>query len=122
MSSCVTGEIMEMQRAVRHMLIDFKQTCDSEWDVLTECGVSVKIIRQLKCFERKFYRAPYRLFPRQILCSGRKLLLYAFAFEYGNNILGNQAKMGFSYNNLGALETERGCTGSHSCEELALED
>ena len=49
----VTGEIMEVQRVVRHMFIDFNQACDSERDVLTECGVSVKIISQLKCFLQK---------------------------------------------------------------------
>jgi len=45
MGSCVTDEIMEMQRVVRHVFIDFNQACDSERDVLAECGVSVKIIR-----------------------------------------------------------------------------
>jgi len=44
MHSSVTGEIMEMQGAVPLMFIDFNQACDSERDVLTECGVSVKII------------------------------------------------------------------------------
>jgi hypothetical protein len=36
--------LMEMQRAVRQVFIDFNQACDSERDVLTEFGVSLKLI------------------------------------------------------------------------------
>ena len=53
--SSVTGEIMDMQRAVCHMFIDFNQACDSERNVLTESGISVRLGRQLKYFLKENY-------------------------------------------------------------------